>query len=384
VRVLYVGHTYVVQLNRRKLEHLARLDDVDLHVIVPKDWPHTLGRYRAAPDPDVPYSLWPMRTLFAGFPSRYVYLDVTMRIPHIRPDIIHVEQGAHAASYAQAILVKQLFCSRAKCVFLTWQDLPYTLRWKPHWWVLERFCLRHTDLAFTGNAAARDVLRARGFGGPVKVLPHLGVDVDLFRAYPSERRAAIRRTLGLDGFVVGYVGRFLRAKGILTLLDAVGRLSLRVTLLLIGRGELRAEIEAHSSRLGIADRVRIVDAVPHANVPRYMNAMDVLVLGSLTTPPYAPTFKEQFGHVLIEAMACEVPVIGSDSGEIPNVIGDAGLVFHEGNADQLARQIKALVSDPKLRAELATKGRQRVLARYTNERIAEETYAAYRELLSGG
>ncbi|HXR65614.1 MAG TPA: glycosyltransferase family 4 protein, partial [Ktedonobacteraceae bacterium] len=91
---------------------------------------------------------------------------------------------------------------------------------------------------------------------------------------------------------------------------------------------------------------------------------------------------EQFGRTLAEAMACETPVIGSDSGEIPYVIGDAGLVFPEGNAQELAARVRQLLNDPQLYATLATRGRQRVLDNYTQEQIARQTYEVYQEILA--
>ena len=107
--------------------------------------------------------------------------------------------------------------------------------------------------------------------------------------------------------------------------------------------------------------------------------MDAMALPSLTRK----NWKEQFGRVLIEAMACEMPVIGSDSGEIPNVIGDAGLVTPEGDAQALAAALARLGADPALRADLARRGRQRVLDRFTQEQVARRTAALYQEVLSG-
>jgi glycosyltransferase involved in cell wall biosynthesis len=106
--------------------------------------------------------------------------------------------------------------------------------------------------------------------------------------------------------------------------------------------------------------------------------MDCLVLPSRTTKKW----KEQFGRVLIEAMACEVPVIGSDSGEIPNVIGESGLIFKEGDVDDLASKLKLLITNMDLRVELAGKGRQRVLKHFTQEKVAKETYKIYQKMMS--
>jgi glycosyltransferase involved in cell wall biosynthesis len=86
---------------------------------------------------------------------------------------------------------------------------------------------------------------------------------------------------------------------------------------------------------------------------------------------------------LVEAMACGVPVIGSDSGEIPHVIGDAGLIFPEGQAGTLQAHLARLLADPDLRADLARRGRERVLARYTQAQVAAQTYAVYQAMGEG-
>jgi glycosyltransferase involved in cell wall biosynthesis len=113
-------------------------------------------------------------------------------------------------------------------------------------------------------------------------------------------------------------------------------------------------------------------------MPAYYRQLDVLVLPSRTRP----NWKEQFGRVLVEVMACGVVVIGSDSGEIPNVIGDAGLLFPEGQVDRLRAHLGRLLGEPALRAELARRGRERVLARYTQARVAAQTYQVYREIVA--
>jgi glycosyltransferase involved in cell wall biosynthesis len=105
--------------------------------------------------------------------------------------------------------------------------------------------------------------------------------------------------------------------------------------------------------------------------------MDVLVLPSDTHKGW----KEQFGRVLIEAMACQVPVIGSSSGAIPEVIGEAGLIFPERDHHALAAALERLQANPALRADLAQQGRDRVLRHFTNQVIAEKTYAIYRALV---
>jgi glycosyltransferase involved in cell wall biosynthesis len=108
--------------------------------------------------------------------------------------------------------------------------------------------------------------------------------------------------------------------------------------------------------------------------------MDVLVLASLT----GTAWKEQFGHVLIEAMACGVPVVGSDSGAISEVIGEAGLITREGDSASLAETLKRLLADIELRTRVGALGRARVEAEFTHARIAERTWAIYDALVGAG
>ena len=112
--------------------------------------------------------------------------------------------------------------------------------------------------------------------------------------------------------------------------------------------------------------------------------MDTWVLPSETTLKFKTLtsvgWQEQFGHVLIEAMAAQVPVIGSDSGEIPNVIADTGLVFPEGDATALAHHLCHLIDDRTFAKDLGLQGYQRCMAKYTNRALAKETLEFYRSL----
>jgi glycosyltransferase involved in cell wall biosynthesis len=126
-------------------------------------------------------------------------------------------------------------------------------------------------------------------------------------------------------------------------------------------------------------RVEFTGRVPSVRLPEVYRQMDLLVLPSRTTP----TWKEQFGRVLIEAMASGVPVVGSSSGEIPHVIGTAGLVYPEGNVPALRSTLAGLLASPVRRAELGRQGRARVLEHYTQQRIVQQYLEVYREMGPG-
>jgi len=199
---------------------------------------------------------------------------------------------------------------------------------------------------------------------PHAVIPP-GVDVEHFRPDPEARRR-VREVLGWAGAgppVVGYLGRFVEAKG-LGVLRRAWEAAPASRLLLVGGGPLEAELRAWGR--GFGDRVRVVTGVPHDAVPDYLNAMVLLAAPSLTTPKW----REQFGRMLVEAMACGVPVVGSDSGEIPHVIGDAGIVVPEGDVGAWTKALGDLIGNPDRRAGLAGRGLRRAWAEFALDAVA--------------
>src|SRR5438552_785079 len=149
-------------------------------------------------------------------------------------------------------------------------------------------------------------------------------------------------------FTVGFCGRLRERKGELLLVRAMAALGGDAQLEILGWGEAEPRVRALAADLGMVNRVHIRSAIPSTDVPRFMNELDVLAMPSLTLP----SWKEQFGRVLMEAMACGVPVVGSNSGEIAHVIGDAGLLFPEGDVPALAGCLRRLRDDAELRRDL--------------------------------
>ncbi|MDA0266915.1 MAG: hormogonium polysaccharide biosynthesis glycosyltransferase HpsO [Cyanobacteria bacterium] len=392
MRVLIASHTYIVDLNCEKFRTLAQLEpDVEVTIVVPKRWrpggvqnrtiepvPRQEGRFRVVPMSN--FSQNNQGLLTFGW-------DLVGLLRQFRPDVIQVEQGSKGLAYAEMITLNKLLGLKAKLLFFTWWNLPYTLKFPVS--LLEAYNLKHTDGIISGNQDGADVLRDRGYQGPIRVMPQLGVDESLFKPQPQTDLAA---QVGLqpEDFVVGFVGRFVEEKGLLTLLRALGQLKDQPQpwkCLLLGRGPLKETLENLAVELGIRDRILWVESVPHDDVPRYINLMSTLVLPSETTYKFktltAAGWKEQFGHVIIEAMASQVPVIGSDSGEIPHVIQAAGLVFPEGQADELADRLRELLTQPDFARDLGQQGYDRAMAHYTNQALARQTLDFYRELVHG-
>ncbi|HEY9642983.1 MAG TPA: glycosyltransferase, partial [Coleofasciculaceae cyanobacterium] len=261
--------------------------------------------------------------------------------------------------------------------------LPYQLKFPIS--ALERYNLRHTHGILVGNQDGADILRQRGYAGAMQVMPQLGVDESLFRPQPQPELAA---QLGIQPheFVVGFVGRFVPEKGLLTLCEALAGIADRPwKWLLLGRGPLKQPLMEKAAAAGIGDRLIWIESVPHAEVPRYINLMHTLVLPSETSQAFttltAKGWKEQFGHVLIEAMSCQVPVIGSDSGEIPYVIGEAGLVFPEADAAALRDSLLWLMQQPEVAVTLSKSAYDRAMMHYTNRALAQQQLTFYKQLL---
>ncbi|MDJ0553398.1 MAG: hormogonium polysaccharide biosynthesis glycosyltransferase HpsO [Microcoleaceae cyanobacterium MO_207.B10] len=388
MKILVASHTYIVDLNREKLRALAKLEsDIEVTVVVPRRWnPKGVqsqifetkfideGSFQVVPISN--YSENNQALLTFG-------PDLIGLLRKFKPDIIQVEQGSKALTYAQFITLNKLLRLKAKNLFFTWWNLPYELKFPIS--LLEAYNLKNTDGIVTGNLDGEEILRQRGYKGAIKVMPQLGVDESLFK---PESQPELRDSLGIkpDDFVVGFVGRFVEEKGLLTLTKALAGLQEKTwKWLLLGRGELKYTLLEKATELGIKDRLIFVESVPHDHVQKYINLMNTLVLPSETTYKFKTLtsvgWKEQFGHVLIEAMACKVPVIGSDSGEIPHVIGDAGLVFPEGNIEDLRHFLMQLMEQKDLAEEIAQKGYEKAMDKYTNKALARQLLDFYQELI---
>ncbi len=161
----------------------------------------------------------------------------------------------------------------------------------------------------------------------------------------------------------------MKSKGLDTLahgLELIKDLPWR--LIVVGCGDFENEFDGLVSRLGMSERVTRIGFVAHADVPRFYSAMDIVVVPSESQP----NWKEQFGRVITEAMACGTPVVGSDSGEIPNLIRrtGGGVVFAERQHGALAGELRKMIDDEQMRVALGAAGQRAVLREFSNGVLA--------------
>lgn len=381
VKVAAISHSCVVDMNQQLYVELAQYDDVELQLIIPRCWWASLsGPITTSVLPELDDVVGTLPVRLPGQINLHWYpRQLHHTLQDFGPDILYVDEEPYSIAGAQgAYLANRLGC---KLIVSTKENLVRSYA-PPLGWTY-KWVLGQADHILVVGKEGEEVLRRRGYEGPITVLPH-GIDPQAFHPDRSTGQH-LRERLGLTGAVIGYVGRLAKEKGVMDLVAAVKSAreehNLDLGLLLIGEGQMRHPIEQAAREFLGPSKVVITGHIPHYQVPEYMNALDILVLPSRTTARW----KEQFGRVLIEALACEVPVIGSDSGHIPYLIEDTGggLVFREGDGADLAEKIQQLVENPGKAQALAREGRQRVLEKYTWSQTARQLHQVLRQVATG-
>ncbi len=380
MKVLMLSKACVVGAYQKKLEEIAQHDGMELTVVVPPEWQDERGTLRLERAHTTGYELRVEPIAFNGHFHTHYYPSLGRIVRQLQPEVVHIDEEPYNLATFQAMRAARR--AGARTVVFTWQNLQR--RYPPPFRWMESYVLARTDVLLTGNAEGVDVWRAKGYKGAVEVIPQFGVDPDIYSritrpSRPSKPSVLLRRSTrrpSQSELVIGYIGRLVPEKGIDVLLEAVAQLRGPWELRILGSGPERDRLEKMSQWLGILPRVSFDLPIPSTQLPYYYSGLDVLVLPSRTRS----NWKEQFGRVLIEAMACQVVVVGARCGAIPEVIDDAGLTFAEGDSADLRAQLQRLLREAHLRLELAQKGRQRVLDHFTQSRIAERTVEIYKGL----
>lgn len=350
MRSLIISHAAIRASNRRIYRELAARGG-DVVVVVPDRWKSALGELTAEVEPADSKLRVVVRKRIGTSHSNLYYLAGLNRVAAAyRPDAIYVDEDPAGLAAAQGALNAARY--GAGLVVLGIQNLfkVYPLPFER----LQRFVFNRTTTAVYTSVQAAEILKRRGFDGRLIPMPF---STDL--TVPShERKAAIRAAWDLRGPLAGFSGRLVPEKGIDVFLKALAQLP-AVNGAIIGTGPEQDALQGLARDLGIHERVRFLQPEGPARAMELLSALDVLALPSRTMPNWA----EQFGRVLIEAMATGVAVVASDSGAIGEVVGDAGLLVPENDSDALAAGLQRALKDP---ARLIERGLERVRARYTS------------------
>ncbi len=373
LKVLFISHAYIVGVNQGKLNAIAQQENIEVGLLAPSNWKAL--EWDCSLPLERPYShlhLYSAPVMFSGRVGAHLYAPWVLWkvLQDFQPDIIQVEEEVFSiCAFEVAILAR---ITNKPIVIFGWENQLRQLP-LPRWQICQ-FVLNTASAIISGNQDGADVMRKWNYRGLLEVMPQMGVDPEFFA--PSIKSG----TDNTSTFKIGFLGRLAHSKGIDLIFRAVAQLSnnsINSQIILCGSGSEEAALRKLAENLQISDRIVWRGAVPHHQVPTELSQFDVLVLPSRSIP----TWKEQFGHVLIEAMSMGIPVIGSNSGEIPNVIGRSDLVFPEEDHSALADILVRLINDAEWRQETARYGMARVQQFYTHEQIAHRLISLWQTIL---
>jgi len=291
------------------------------------------------------------------------------------PEAVVLEQEVWSLAMLQGLACRRRYAPRASLTLFVWESLDRPGWRGPATALFYRLAIRSASSIMVGDRSARELFLRHG-ADPARlfVTPQVGLDPRSLTPVAARERRARRRELGLDedAFVVGFAGRLVPEKGVLDLVEAVRALrppGTKAQLALLGRGPLEPEIRR---RAGGGLALALLGTRPRGQLASFYQSLDVFVLPSRTTR----TWKEQFGMAAAEAMACGVPVVGSSSGAIPDLVGRAGVIVPEGDAEALAAALHRLAIDERLRGEIGAAGRRRSARLFSHEAVAATTLRA--------
>jgi glycosyltransferase involved in cell wall biosynthesis len=368
LRVLRIAHSSLTPALRERERALVRnYPNVELEVVTTESWREAEIDVEVQAD-----DMFPVRSARAHL-SKHIQLfaydprPIIAALREHRPHLIDMNHEPYSVACAEVLTLCARYAPDSPVVMQTAQNIlrryPAPFSW------LEQRAFRRVSAAYVCSETVREVLRAKGFRKEAPIIP-FGVDLSSFKSRVEPR---------VVGRTIGFVGRMLPGKGLNVLAEALKQLrDEEWQLLVVGDGSERESFTRELSDSGLLERARFTGAVSYDLTPDYFQEIDVLVIPTQTTA----RIREQFGRVIVEAMASGVPVIGSTCGAIPEVISDAGLVFPEGDGTALANSIRRLLSDRELQERFSRMGRARVEQNYSWDLVARKTYELFQQVLA--
>jgi glycosyltransferase involved in cell wall biosynthesis len=372
LKLLVISHACALTENQRLFANAAALGDWDVTLVVPKVWISEYGRpLEAALLPGFQAQLIPIPVLKNGsVPLHFYRTRATRLLKQVKPDVVYSHNEPYAFSTIQWCLANARSLD-APFGFFSCQNLVkhYPVPFRQ----AERWVYRKSRFAFPITRSVEQVHRFKGFKGDSTILP-LGFDSSLF---PVRQRCEN----ATGEFRFAYLGRVVEEKGLLTLVNALAALpDKRWHLEIFGSGPFETLVKDKADELGIGQHLKWQGFVPQKEISMRLAQVDAVVLPSETRG----NWKEQFGRVLIESLASGVPVVGSDSGEIPIIIRESGggIVFREGNVESCTAALQKIMTDEDGRNRMSEGGERYVRDEYDLRNLAER-FAVEIERIAG-
>lgn len=287
-------------------------------------------------------------------------------------DIFHTADPHYYYSYQ---LAKLRSSNKISCLLTTsWETIPFNNETIIKKREMKRFVLQNSDQFLCYTIKAKNCLIKEGIENHKIHVIRIGVDLNRFKAQSVKRKI----------INILFVGRLVEEKGILDLYESfrniqqsVNNISKKVNLIIIGDGRLKTKLINYINKDGLDKFVKI-ETKPYDEIPNVYNNADIFVLPSKTTK----TWEEQYGMVLIEAMATGLPIIAYRSGAIPEIVENAGILIDEGNVSDLSNTLVQLIADCNLRLKLGKIGRIRVEKEFDSKKQAKKLKKLYENICS--
>lgn len=388
-RIAYVRGSYLNPFEAQYLEPLQ--DRFDLTVAYPRSHRYDVSGIRLPrielPCLDYLNGLIPRTVGSLRVPNPLKHLGIDECLFGLEPvlsgaDVLHVAEQSFYSTYQVAVRKR-----RHRFRLITLQDEINPLWYAGFGNAAKRAqCVRdNTDLFIARTERARSALLCEGVEPDrIRVIGH-GVDTERFSPGPRPAQLAHKYGISPDRLVILLVGRLVWEKGIYTLADAVRLLlagmpagAARPLFVIVGEGEERGGLERRLALLGIGEYVRLLGNLPYPLLPEVHRLADIFVLPSIATR----LVLEQFGIVLIEAMATGKPIVATRCGAIDEVVGDAGVLVQPNDYYRLCEALRSLIADAALRERLGRAALERVTSRFRKQHITAMISQAYDDVLA--
>ncbi len=360
-RLLIIDHNAVSKSGRTLYAAIHQSGIADVAIVAPRIW-REMGMVQKFERPEDGPPVHPLKVNFGGKHQRVMYRGLIPVLKATAPDIVLCNAEPENFLAYQIVHARKELGAAFKIALISWRNIDYRNVGYPyklsllHRMIEERI-LPCVDAIITHTSDARAIYEKYGYHHVTPIPP--AVDSGAFS--PGLESVEWSRSTS----TIGFAGRFTALKGGDLLLQALPSLPQNCELLMIGSGECEQEWRALAQSNGVSERVHWKGNVPHDLMPAVLRSLDILVLPSRT----GKLWKEQFGRILIEAMACGVAVVGSSSGEIPRVIGIDESVFPEGDAEALGTTLRTIIEDQRLRDGLVEQGLDRIASTYSVDAV---------------
>ncbi len=364
IKLVAISQPSFTAVNREIFRRLNN-NGYEVSIVIPETIAYSSGIKKAqkieSDDPEIIF----VKTKRSN-PRLQKNIELSSILDRKKPDIVFLDNDPGSL---QAVEISK-WCKKnsAKCVVQSCENLPFDYKSSFKRAGFKGFLLsfiknylnfssrKNIDYIFTINNAGTEIFKNIGYKNVQKI--PLGFNENLFNDFP-EKRTKIRKKLELNNTVIAYFGRIVPEKGIHILLKALANLKhLEWTFILddfeLYKNSYSETINNLISELDLKSKIKYIKA-DHKEIADYMNASDITVLASVSTPKW----KEQYGRVIPEAMACKNAVIVANSGALPELVGNAGFVFEEKNIDELTQNIENLIKNQNICSDYKEKAYQR-------------------------